>query len=179
VEAQEVISGKCVLSVSPHTCKSYSIVVLMWYLLIMDIILLVLQIFVHPHHARVDDVLYFWLPPLVLAKQGSYSPYLPPRLLGDNLHAWHPQLNYQVKASFIGILFAQEVKASFPIILPVLHRIFLYFKPLIDHGNNNGSFLDKQQSMFSEWLEIDYIITGPQHLRPPSGSTPGHVCFPM
>ena len=47
---------------------------------------------------------------------------------------------------------------------------------LIDHENNNGSFLDKQPSMFSELLEIDYIITGPQHLRPPSDSTPGHVC---
>uniref|UniRef100_R7WC98 Uncharacterized protein n=1 Tax=Aegilops tauschii TaxID=37682 RepID=R7WC98_AEGTA len=54
-----------------------------------------------------------------------------------------------------------------------------YFKPLIDHGYNNGISPDQQHWMFSECLETDYVIAGSQHLRPPTGSAPGHLWHRM
>lgn len=47
MKAQEVIYGKLVLSISPHAWKSYSLDVLLYSLLIMDIILLFFQISDH------------------------------------------------------------------------------------------------------------------------------------
>uniref|UniRef100_M8CQZ8 Spen paralogue and orthologue SPOC C-terminal domain-containing protein n=1 Tax=Aegilops tauschii TaxID=37682 RepID=M8CQZ8_AEGTA len=79
---------------------------------------------------------------------------------------------YNVKASFISFRLVQEVKASLPIALE-------YFRPLTDHGNNNGISPGQQHWMFSEWLETDYVIAGSQHLRPPSGSALGHLWHRM
>ena len=87
VAAQEVIYGMFVLSIRPHNCKSYSIIVLLWFFIINDILLLLFQIMIIPSSSsscKVDDGLYFWRPPLVLAEQRSYCSYPPHGLLGDD-----------------------------------------------------------------------------------------------
>ncbi|XP_040247667.1 uncharacterized protein [Aegilops tauschii subsp. strangulata] len=120
---------------------------------------------VHPLCAPVDHGLYFRRPPLVLAEQGSYYPYPPPGLLGHDFHARHPPIG----------LSGQGLHPHAPECQGVFHQLppcargqgFIthcapnfaleYFKPLTDHGNNNGS----------------------QHMRPPSGSAPGHLWHRM
>ncbi|KAF7082471.1 hypothetical protein CFC21_086340 [Triticum aestivum] len=116
---------------------------------------------VHPLCAPVDDGLYFRRPPMVLAEQGSYSPYPPPGLLGHDFHARHPPIGLSGQGLHPH---APECQGVFHQLPPcargqgfITHHApnfaLQYFRPLTDHGNNNGS----------------------QHLRPPSGSAPGHL----
>uniref|UniRef100_A0A8R7QNP8 Spen paralogue and orthologue SPOC C-terminal domain-containing protein n=2 Tax=Triticum urartu TaxID=4572 RepID=A0A8R7QNP8_TRIUA len=120
---------------------------------------------VHPLHAPVDDGLYFRRPPLVLAEQGSYCLYPPPGLLGHDFHAGHPPIGLSGQGIHPH---APECQGVFHQLPPcargqgfITHRApnftLEYFRPLTDHGNNNGS----------------------QHLRPPSGSAPGHLWHRM
>ncbi|SPT20478.1 unnamed protein product [Triticum aestivum] len=124
---------------------------------------------VHPLHVPVDDGIYFRRPPLVLAEQGAYRPYPPPGLLSHDFHARHPPPG----------LPGQGLHPRHPPHAPecqgvshwhapcardqgfISHRppSFApgYLRPSTAHGNNNGSL----------------------HLRPPSGSAPGHVWPPM
>ncbi|XBH60295.1 hypothetical protein VPH35_114912 [Triticum aestivum] len=111
---------------------------------------------VHPLRSPVDDGIYFRRPPLVLVEQGRLGILL---------------LDYQVKDYILDILLnphAPECQEIFHQLPPcprgqgfITHRAhnfaLEYFKPLIDHGYNNGS----------------------QHLRPPTGSAPGHLWHRM
>ncbi|KAM3317316.1 hypothetical protein ACQJBY_035138 [Aegilops geniculata] len=143
---------------------------------------------VHPLRAPVDDGLYFRRPPLVLAEQGSYCPYPPPGLLGDDFHARHPPIGLSGQGLHPH---APECQGIFHQLPPcargqgfITHRApnfaLEYFRPLTDHGNNNGISRDQQRHwIFSEWLETDHVIAGSQHLRPPSNSAPDHLWHRM
>ena len=191
--AQEVIYIMFVLSTRPHNCKSYSIVVLIWYLLINDILLLL--VFQVNDYTLViffilNNGLYFWRPPLVLAEKGSYCSYPPPVVLGyeymlDILNQTTrsritsstslscPRMSRPLSlASFL----RRRSRLDFP--SPSLFSTKI-FQAIVNDGNNCGISPYQKNLMFSEWLDKDYIIAGSQHLRPPRGSTPGHELCPI
>ena len=164
MEAQEVIYGMFVLSVRPHNCKSYSIVVLSGTCLSLTSSLRCFRSMIIPSSSSsctVDDGLYFWRPPLVLAEQGSYCSYPPYGVLGDDYML--DILNQTTRSRD-----TSSTSSSCPEFQGISHWhhpcardkgfishhapsfVLEYFMPLIDHGNNNGISPHQQHWMFSE-----------------------------
>ena len=190
MEAQEGTYGKFVLSVRPShilslcssgTCLSLTSSFSCFRSMIIPS---------SSSSCTVEDGLYFWRPPLVLAEQGSYCSYPPYGVLGDDYmldilnqttrsrvtsstsFSW-PRISRHLSFTSFS---CKRSRLDFPSPYQFCTRIF---QALINHGNNHSISPDQQYLMFSEWLETDYIIAASQHLCPPSGSTTRRELCPM